>query len=392
MLYFNVFLGIDSIVSNRFKLLKDMNVGLCTNISACDSRLRPTIAIFRQQKKFKLKTIFAPEHGLYGALQDQKKSKDFYDRRRRIRIHSLYGKRLVPDIEIVKKLDSIVIDLQDIGTRYYTFVWSAMLLIKQCAPLKKKIIILDRPNPLNGNTVEGPVLEQDFSSFVGLYPIPVRHGLTIAELCKLINAEYNIGADIDVIMMREWQRRYYYDDTGLPWTTPSPNMPSLKTALVYPGMCLLEGTNVSEGRGTTRPFEVFGAPWIDPFRLTEAIKNGKPPGVNFRPTFFKPTFNKFKNELCGGIQIYIEDIKKFRSVKTGLEIIKIIKTLYPHKFRWRKPPYEFEKKKLPFDILIGNSWIREAIDSKISISLIKKKWQKNLNRFKKIRKRYLLYR
>jgi uncharacterized protein YbbC (DUF1343 family) len=385
-------LGIDLLASNRFKLLTGMNVGLCTNISSCDSQLQPTITLFEQQRNFNFNVVFTPEHGLFSALQDQKKSSDFYDKKKNIKIHSLYGERLVPDIAVIKKLDCIVIDLQDIGTRYYTFLWSAILLIQKCALLKKKIIILDRPNPLDGVTLEGPVLEPHFSSFVGLYPIPVRHGLTIGELCTLINTEFTISADITVVRMKQWRRCHYYNDTGLPWTVPSPNMPTLSTALVYPGMCLLEGTNISEGRGTTRPFEIVGAPWVDPLLLIKSLEKEKLPGVQVRPTFFIPTFNKYKNELCGGLHIYVSNRKRFNSVLTGLVIIKTIKKLYPDTFRWRQPPYEFEKKILPFDILIGNAWVREAMNRKQSITVMRRKWLKELNEFKKIRKKYLLYR
>ena len=387
----HVVLGINNLISSRFSPLIDSRIGLCANISSCDSHLRPTLTIFSQVKRIKLKVVFTPEHGLYEALQDQIKAYDYYDKQKKIIIYSLYGQSPIPAADILKNIDILVIDLQDIGTRYYTFVWSAILIIEQMAELKKKIFILDRPNPLNGETVQGPVLEPKFISFVGLYPVPIRHGMTIGELCNLINKELKIGAEIEVIKMKGWSRQYYYPDTGLCWTYPSPNMPSFETAIVYPGMCLLEGTNVSEGRGTTKPFEIFGAPWIDPSTFVETINKKKLPGLNFRPTYFIPTFNKFKNKLCGGAQIYITSKKRFDPVSMGLEIIKTIKNLYPDKFKWRKPPYEFEKHKLPFDILIGNSWIREAIEKNKSITSIKKTWQRDLNKFKKIRKNYLLY-
>jgi len=382
-------LGIDKLVANHFKLLSGNNVGLCTNFSACDSQLRPTATLFAQQKKIRLKAIFFPEHGLYSALQDQKKAKD--GRNKNLSIKSLYGKRLSPDLKSIERLDAVVIDLFDIGTRYYTFLWTAILIIEQMAKLQKRIIILDRPNPINGVVVQGPVLEPKYSSFVGLYPIPVRHGMTIGELCNLINIEYRIYADIKVIGMDGWRREWHYHQTGLHWTVPSPNMSSLETALVYPGMCLLEGTNISEGRGTTRPFEIFGAPWIEPHNLVTALQREKIPGVDFRPTYFIPTFHKYKDRLCGGAQVYINDLGVSDPVYAGLSIIKMTKELYPKAFRWRQPPYEFEMRKLPFDILIGNSWIRKGIEKNEPISAIKMKWQKDLDKFKKLRKKYLLY-
>jgi uncharacterized protein YbbC (DUF1343 family) len=255
----------------------------------------------------------------------------------------------------------------------------------------KTTYVLDRPNPLNGVEVSGPVLDPKYNSFVGLYPMPIRHGLTIGELCNLINTEYHLNARVQIVKMKGWRRQYYHVNTGLKWTIPSPNMPSFGTAFVYPGMCLLEGTNISEGRGTTKPFEIFGAPWIDPFRLTLRIKKQRITGADFRPTYFIPTFNKFKGKLCGGAQIYVTDFKKFDAITTGLTIIKTIKNLYPKEFTWQKPPYEFEKRKMPFDILIGNSWIRKAIENNRTIKSIKKKWQKDLQKFKRIRKNYLLY-
>ncbi len=386
-----MYLGIDALVSQNYKPLYGARIGLLTNISSCNKTLQPTIALFSKQKKCRLKALFAPEHGLFGALQDQVRARDYYDEKKKVRVFSLYNKKFLSDISILRKIDVLVIDLQDIGTRYYTFLWSALLLIQMVALFKKRILILDRPNPLDGVTIQGPVLEPEFLSFVGLYLIPIRHGMTVAELCILINEEMKIGAKIKVVKMKGWLRRHYFDETGLWWTVPSPNMPSLETALVYPGMCLLEGTNVSEGRGTTRPFEIFGAPWISPTDIVKVLKKKKMPGAGFRPTYFIPTFNKFKGKPCGGAQLYVTNKKLFNSVTTGLEIIRTLRHLYPKKFRWRKPPYEFEKTKMPFDILVGNSWIRKAIEKNKTVSSMKKIWQKDLLWFKKIRKKYLIY-
>jgi len=384
-------LGIDVFTSNKLRRLKGARVGLCVNLASCDSALIPTFSLFLQQKKFRLTAVFAPEHGLFSALQDQVLADHFYDKKRGINIYSLYSDRLVSEEEINGKIDLLVIDLQDIGARYYTFLWSAVLLIEQMARLNKKIFVLDRPNPLNGVTVQGPVLESGFLSFVGLYMLPVRHGMTIGELCRMINDELRLDADLEIIKMKGWKRRAYFTDYGLYWTPPSPNMPSFQTALVYPGMCLLEGTNISEGRGTTRPFEIFGAPWIEPFFFVKKLQSKKITGAKFRPVTFIPTFNKYAGKPCGGAQIYVTDRKRFNPVTAGLEIIKTIRILYPTKFRWRRPPYEFEKKKPPFDILIGNEWIRKALEKNNSIAAIQKVWQSGLSRFKRQRRKYLLY-
>ena len=391
MLYSDVQLGINTLVSRGFDLLKGRNVGLCTNIASCNSDLEPTIVLFTKQKVFKLTAVFAPEHGIFGALQDQVRARDYYDKTRKVRIYSLYNMSPVLNKTALKKIDILVIDLFDIGTRYYTFLWSALLLIEQVARLGKKIIILDRPNPLSGEIVQGPVLEPEYISFVGLYPIPVRHGMTIGELCLFVNDELDLDGDIEVVKLKGWKRGAFFEDTGLYWTVPTPNMPSFSTALVYPGMCLLEGTNVSEGRGTTKPFEIFGAPWIGPFSFVKKLNKKKIRGVKFRPTFFIPTFNKYNNRLCGGAQIYVTNGRRFDPFSTGLEIIRTIKNLYPGKFRWRPPPYEHETRRLPFEILTGNAWIKQALDKNHSISSIKKRWQMELYRFKRKRRKYLLY-
>ncbi|OPX17644.1 hypothetical protein BXT86_05425 [candidate division WOR-3 bacterium 4484_100] len=384
-------LGIDRLISERFKILRGKRIGLLANFSSCNKELKPTIDIFLNQRYCKLNVIFAPEHGLFSALQDQKRAFDFIDSTRGVLVSSLYGRRLAPDQKVLDDIDSVVIDLIDIGTRYYTFLWSAMLLIKECAKSKKTVYILDRPNPLNGVTVQGPVLERKFSSFVGLYPIPVRHGMTIGEVCNLINREYAINADLRIIPISGWKRKYYFPQTGLRWVPPSPNMPSFDTTLVYPGMCLLEGTNISEGRGTTRPFETFGAPYIEPERLCSALKKERIKGVIFRPTSFIPTFSKYRGRLCGGAQVYVQNGKVFNPILLGLAVIKTIRNLYPKEFQWRKPPYEFEKKKLPFDILIGNSWVRRMLMKDEPLWKIEKRWSCGFSHFKKLRKKYLIY-
>ncbi len=384
-----VSLGIDVLKKRNFKQLQGKRIGLCTNLSCCDSELKPTYVLFKE--KVDLKVIFAPEHGLYTALQDQVPQKSYFDRKNKIMISSLYdGKKLTADPKLLKKIDILVIDLIDIGTRYYTFLWTAMLLMHQAGRLRKKVIVLDRPNPISGVPVQGPVLLTEMRSFVGLYALPVRHGMTIGELLTLINHEAKINADVEVVKLKNWKRGMYYDETGLPWTVPSPNMPFLETAIVYPGMCLLEGTNLSEGRGTTHPFEVFGAPWIEPFSLAKKLANHMP-GIRFRPLYFSPTFHKYQETICGGLQIYVTDRKKYRPVETTLELLLIIKKLYPKNFNWREPPYEFERTRKPFDILIGNTWIREMIDQMRRVAEIKRKWAGELDRFKRIRKKYLLY-
>ena len=390
MLYFPVLLGIDRLVADDFKPLKGMKIGLLSMSSCCDSRLIPTISLLTNTRKTQTVALFAPEHGLHGAAQDQIPI-PHATHDTGINIYSLYGRRRKPALEALEGTDALVIDLQDVGSRYYTFLWSAMLAIEQAAKLGKTVFVLDRPNPINGIDVEGPVLDPSFVSFVGLYAIPIRHGMTIGEMCNMLNHTHRLKAELEIIKMKGWQRRSYYDETPLFWTIPSPNMPSISTALVYPGMCLIEGTNISEGRGTTRPFELVGAPWIDTPRLLRELKKKRIPGVAFRPAHFTPTFHKYRGELCSGLQMYVENRRRFKPVTTALELIRSLYRLFPDHFRWRNPPYEYEKEKMPFDILIGNRWIREGIEHGTSVRTLKEGWISELQKYKTLRKKYLLY-
>ncbi|MDH4211383.1 MAG: DUF1343 domain-containing protein [candidate division WOR-3 bacterium] len=383
-------LGIDRLVTEDFRSLKGMKIGLLSMSSCCDSRLIPTISLLASAKRTKIVALFAPEHGLHGALQDQIAVPDStHDAG--IRIQSLYGRQRKPALAALEDTEAIVIDLQDIGARYYTFLWSAVLMIKQAAKSNKIIFVLDRPNPLNGIDVQGPVLDATFASFVGLYSVPIRHGMTIGEMCAMLNQTENLKADLRIVKMRGWRRSDHYDQTSLFWNMPSPNMPHFSTAMIYPGMCLIEGTNVSEGRGTTRPFEIFGAPWVDAKRLLCELNRKRIPGAAFRPVHFIPTFHKYRGELCAGLQIYVKDCRKFKPITAGLEIIRTLYRLFPGSFRWRDPPYEFEKKKMPFDILIGNRWVREGIEQGARIRTLQERWMPELKKYRMARKKYLLY-
>jgi uncharacterized protein YbbC (DUF1343 family) len=250
-------------------------------------------------------------------------------------------------------LDLLLIDLQDVGARYYTFVWTMYLAMRACERENIRVVVLDRPNPINGVTVEGPTLNPDYHSFVGMHPIPVRHGKTIGELAAQFRSECFPSCALTVLPMKNWERVMWFDQTGLPWVTPSPNMPTLGTATVYPGMCLLEGTNVSEGRGTTRPFEIFGAPWIDAEKLCRELNGLKLSGTHFRETFFQPTFHKFSGQLCGGAQLHVTDRDAFHPFETGVEVIRGIRRMYANHFQWKSPPYEYEYKRLPIEVLLG---------------------------------------
>jgi uncharacterized protein YbbC (DUF1343 family) len=303
---------------------------------------------------FRLTALFGPQHGFLGQTQDDMVEWQSYEHPRlHIPVYSLYGEHREPTAEMFEALDVLLVDLQDVGARYYTFIWTLYLCMRACEKYRVTVVLLDRPNPINGLTTEGPPLDPNYKSFVGMHQIPVRHGRTIGELAEQFRDEVFFNCELTVLPMKNWQRAMWFDQTGLPWVMPSPNMPTLDTATVYPGMCLLEGTNISEGRGTTRPFEIFGAPFIEAETLCQELNVLGLPGVFFRETYFQPTFHKFAGELCNGAQLHVSDRNVFRPFHTGIEIICTLRKLYPEKFAWKQPPYEYETEKLPIEILLG---------------------------------------
>jgi uncharacterized protein YbbC (DUF1343 family) len=288
-------------------------------------------------------------------------------------------------------IDILIIDLQDVGTRVYTFISTMAYCLEAAKQHGKKVVVLDRPNPIGGDKVEGNPLKDEFRSFVGIHPIPMRHGLTIGELALLFNDHYQIGCELEVITMEGWHRHMLFHETGLHWTLPSPNMPSPVTALVYPGQVILEGTNLSEGRGTTLPFQLCGAPFIDPYQLKRKVQQRKLPGTLLREVFFQPTFNKWQNEVCGGLQIHLTNSKIFKPYVTTLAIVQDIISLYPGHFSWREPPYEYEREKMPVDLIIGDKNLREGIEQQKDINELENSWQKELEDFKELAQHYFLY-
>ncbi len=380
--------GIDILEKEGFKPFNRGRIGLIVNPSSVNRNLERTIDIL-SNNRVKVTALFGPEHGIKGESQDQEKCEGFRDEKTGIPVYSIYGEQISPNEEMLKDVDTIVFDIQDVGARYYTFIWTMKLAMEKAAGHRKKFVVLDRPNPINGVDIEGPVLEENYESFVGLLPIPVRHGMTVGELALLFNEEFSIGVELEVVKMEGWGRSLWFDETGLFWVPPSPNMPTLDTAILYPGMCLLEGTNISEGRGTTKPFEFFGAPWIKTELVLKELKGIE--GSRLRPICFKPLWSKYNGKICAGFQLHITDRKKFRSVKTALDIIYTVKKTHPQDFEWRKPPYEFEKDKLPFDILIGNSLVREMIEEGSFSENVEKTCSEGVEEFIRIREKYLLY-
>ena len=336
--------------------LRGARIGALLHPASVSSNLEHASRILERHngELFQLAALFGPQHGYLGQTQDDMIEWQSYQHPRlKIPVHSLYGEHREPTAEMLQKLDVLLVDLQDVGTRYYTFIWTLYLCLRACGEHGVHVVVLDRPNPLNGLTTEGPLLDPSYRSFVGMHPIPIRHGRTIGELARQFREEAFPDVELTVLPMKNWERTMWFDDTGLPWVMPSPNMPTLDTATVYPGMCLLEGTNISEGRGTTRPFELFGAPFIDAEALCAALNAADLPGVFFREGYFQPAFQKFGGELCRGAQLHVTDRNIFQPFATGVEVIRRIRKMYPGQFQWKQPPYEYERKRLPIEVLIG---------------------------------------
>jgi uncharacterized protein YbbC (DUF1343 family) len=285
----------------------------------------------------------------------------------------------------------LVIDLQDVGTRIYTYIYTMANCLRAARKYGVKVIVCDRPNPIGGTGVEGPMLVRGYESFVGQFPIPMRHGMTIGELARLFNEEFGIGADLEIFAMEGWRREMYFDECDVPWVLPSPNIPTLDSAIVYPGTVLFEGTNVSEGRGTTRPFELLGAPWIHAETFAASLNRLGLPGVRFRPTVIEPTFHKHAGTSCGGCQVHVTDRRAFRPVEAGVALLAGFRACGVSRFAWREPPYEYEHDKLPIDILAGSSELREQVEAGMPAAEIARSWRSEAEKFLAVRSRYLLY-
>ncbi len=385
--------GLDLLAEKWPKRLRGSRVGLLVHPASVNRKLEHSVSLFVRSKKFVLKALFGPQHGIRGETQDNMVEwEGFIDPITGLPVFSLYGHTRKPEPWMLKDIDVLAIDVQDVGSRYYTFIWTMELCMQVCTETGKSMVILDRPNPIGGRIVEGPVLGQDYASFVGQRPLPVRHAMTIGEIGCYLRNEFYPSLDYHVVPMDGWRRKLWFDETGFPWVMPSPNMPALDTATVYPGMCLLEATNISEGRGTTRPFEIFGAPFIEPERVIHHIKTLKLPGAVFRPLYFQPTFQKYAGKLCGGAQFHVINRERFRSFKTGVAVLKIIHDIYPEFFEWKKPPYEYETEKMPIDILAGTDRLRTDIEDGKTLDRMEEWWQGQCDKFdKRFRKRYLIY-
>ena len=372
--------------------LDGRRIGVVCNPASVDAGLRHIADRLLTHPSAQLTAIFGPQHGFRSDVQDNMiETQHAHDEVRRVPVYSLYSETREPTPEMLRDLDVLVIDLQDVGVRIYTYIYTMANCLKAARKQGLKVIVCDRPNPIGGAQVEGMVLVPGFESFVGMYPIPMRHGMTIGELARLFNDEFGLGADLEVIPMEGWRRDMYFDATGLTWIISSPNIPTLDTTTVYPGGVLFEGTNVSEGRGTTRPFELLGAPWVVAEPFADAMNRRQLPGVFLRPALFEPTFHKHAGTRCAGCQVHVLDRRTFRPVEAGVALIEAFRASDPDQFRWKDPPYEYEFERRPIDCLAGSSELREQIEAGMSAQEIARSWEGPVAAFMKLRERFLLY-
>lgn len=381
-------LGVEVLLDEQKDLIEGKRVGLITNPTGVDQELNSIVDLLHNDPDVELTALYGPEHGVRGDAQAGEYVEYYIDETTGLPVYSLYGQTRKPTPEMLEDVDVLLFDIQDVGTRFYTYIYTMAYAMEAAQENGKEFIVLDRPNPLGGQKVQGPVLDPDYASFVGNYPIPLRHGMTVGELARLFNEEFGIGADLTVVEMNGWKRNMYYDDTPLEFVMPSPNMPTLDTALVYPGAALIEGTNVSEGRGTTKPFELIAAPFVDSTEFAQALKDLGLPGVKFRAASFTPSFSKHAGTLSHGVQIHVTNKKAFKPIETGLHIVKTLHDMYPEDFEFRA---ENSQGISFFDNLIGNGWVREAIENGDSVKEMKKQWHHDLKDFEKVRRGYLIY-
>ena len=362
--------GLERLLDDPRAWLGSARVGLVANPTTVNHRLAHAADLLHRHPEVDLRCLFGPEHGLRGSAQDMVGVTDHTDPATGLPAVSLYGttfESLSPAPEQLSGVDVLLFDVQDVGARYYTYAATMALCMRAAGASGVKVVVLDRPNPIGGVAVEGGGLDQGLENLCGLYPVPQRHGMTLGELARLYKGTFGIGCELDVVACEGWSRSAYYDECGLPWIMPSPNMPTPETALVYPGMCLLEGTNLSEGRGTTRPFELFGAPFVDGDAAARELRRHDLPGVLFRPCVIEPAFHKFKGQRCGALQLHVSDRRVFEPYRTGLAVLVAVRELWPESFAWRTEPYEFRTDVPAIDLLTGSPAVRQAIDGGVTL-------------------------
>ena len=384
--------GLENLKENPPKDFKDLRLGLLCNPSSVDREFVHARTVIDRLWPGRLKALYSPQHGFYAEKQDNMvESGHMLDPRLNIPVFSLYGETRKPTREMFDPIDLLIVDLIDAGTRVYTFAATVSYCLEAAKKFGKKFLVLDRPDPVGGTMVEGPVLKPDCASFVGLHPIPMRHGLTMGELARLFNERFGIGADLEIVPMAGWRRNMFFKDTGLAWTAPSPNLPTPESALVYPGQVIWEGTNVSEARGTTQPFEMFGAPFIDPEKILRFLGPDFPRGAILREVAFEPTANKWQGQTCRGFQIHVTEPEHFLSFETSLTLLQAILIIHKDGFQWKSPPYEYEFDKCPMDLILGDASVRPALEAGTPVEELKRSWQAELDEFEESRREFFLY-
>ncbi|WP_457578112.1 exo-beta-N-acetylmuramidase NamZ family protein [Desulfomarina sp.] len=384
--------GLDVLADQRQHDWKGCRFGLLSNQASVNAKLEHARVLLQKKFGSQFTTLFSPQHGFFSEKQDNMiESAHQSDPVTGLPIYSLYGEYRKPTESMFADLDILFIDLIDVGTRVYTFIYTMAYCLERAAECGKKIIILDRPNPIGGKLIEGNILQDNCRSFVGMYPLPMRHGLTMGELALLINAEYGIGVELEIIPLKGWKRSMTYRHCGYPWIAPSPNMPTPETAMVYPGQVLWEGTTVSEGRGTTQPFEFVGAPYWNHDEITDILAGDDLPGCILRPVVFQPTSGKWSGNNCFGFHIYVTNESEFRPYRTGLALLRAVMGLYGGEFSYKSPPYEYEFEKLPLDLIIGDKGVRLGLEQQVPLDEIEMRWQKDLAEFDELRREYFLY-
>ena len=388
----HVELGLETLLEARVDLVGNTRVGLICNQASVNHDFRHAADLLHEHPKIDLRALFGPQHGIRGDVQDNMIETDHAtDRSTGLPVYSLYSETREPTEAMLRDVDALVFDMQDVGCRIYTFIYTLANCMQAAAKFGQKVIVCDRPNPINGVGVSGNVLKPEFASFVGQYPMPTRHGMTVGELALMFNEHFNIGCDLEVIPVNGWRRELWFDETDAPWVLPSPNMPTLDSATVFPGTVHFEGTQMSEGRGTTRPFELIGAPYVEPEAYADKLNALNFEGVYFRSCIFQPTFQKHAKVSCGGVQIHVINRTVFEPVSVGVAMVKTAYDMYPDQFLWKEPPYEYVFDKNPFDVISGTNATREAFEKGVSLTEIIESWQPQLEDFKTIREKFLLY-
>ena len=385
--------GLEVLLQDVPQAMRGKRVGLICNQSSVNHTFEHAADLLHEHSGFKLTALFGPQHGIRGDVQDNMiETAHGTDRKTGLPVHSLYSETREPTEEMLEDVDVLVFDMQDVGCRIYTFVYTLANCMRIAGRLGKPVVVCDRPNPINGVDMSGNILEPEYASFVGLFPLPTRHGMTVGELAQMFRDRFYIKCDLQIVSMVGWKREFWLDETDAPWVMPSPNMPTLDSATVFPGAVHFEGTQMSEGRGTTKPFELIGAPYIDPDAYADKLTQLALPGVIFRSCAFQPTFQKHAKVTCGGVQLHVVDRDRFDSVLAGIAMVKVARDMYPGEFRWKEPPYEYVFDKNPFDVISGTNKIREAFEQGVDLDTIRQSWQAPLAEFETFRAPHLLYR